>query len=397
MQNFDLQALEDFEAQLYKGEIASEDLDGDELDDSDEGVIRSFVIPAALHNTRIDVAVATLLPELSRSMCSRLVSDGRVHISSSGKRELVVRKSHKVCESDELDVIVSAEPPPFEILPQALPLDILFEDEHMIVINKAAGMVVHPAAGNWDGTVVNALAFHLRTSAFGHGEFAGLSEGEGAPMRPGIVHRLDKGTTGVLVVAKTALSLARLSKAFADRQAKKTYVAITVGNPGNSVTIDKPVGRHPIHRQRMRVVPDPHPRGTHGATLTDSSLVNAAKGRQAVSHVDTIAFDGRLALVKVMIDTGRTHQIRVHLQDRRTPIYGDDVYGIDGWNKQLSKQRGTVRPLLHAYELELDHPTTGERMTFRAPLPEDMAEIARAVYPEVVNSCSELFAAKESQ
>ena len=290
----------------------------------------------------------------------------------------------------------------------------------MIVINKSAGMVVHPAAGNWDGTVVNALAHYLAyKSPYGTGEFVGSdgkvssktaddikidgTDGEASTFRPGVVHRLDKGTTGVLVLAKSKNALAILSEAFANRQVKKTYVAITVGNPGKRVVIDKPIGRHPLHRQKMRVVPEtsnrdrimsPYDRMVSvGVDSSNSRPVPnslSKSGRRALSLVDTLHFDGKLSMVQVRIETGRTHQIRVHLQDRTTPIYGDDVYGLKDWNQRLKKSHGIDRPLLHAYRLELEHPITKERMVFVAPLADDMLRIATAIWPDGPKE-SELF------
>ncbi|KAL3924305.1 MAG: hypothetical protein SGARI_006056, partial [Bacillariaceae sp.] len=234
------------------------------------------------------------------------------------------------------------------------------------------------------------------------------ADGETATVsfRPGIVHRLDKGTTGILVVAKTTQALTKLSEAFAQRTVKKTYLAITVGNPGKRVTIDKPIGRHPIHRQRMRVVPDPHRKDSSGMTPQERKrlrMVTAVvesrdpskagsvtmpkqslsqSGRRALSYVDTLAFDSKLSLARVRIETGRTHQIRVHLQDRHTPIYGDDIYGIADWNKRLKKTLGIERPLLHAYRLELTHPITDEPMVFEAPMADDMQSLARNIWKE---------------
>jgi 23S rRNA pseudouridine1911/1915/1917 synthase len=166
------------------------------------------------------------------------------------------------------------------------------------------------------------------------------------------------------------------------------HVWKTVGNPGKQVAIDKPIGRHPIHRQRMRVVPDPHRKDSSGVAPKDripsisSSSSYSKAGRRALSYVDTIAFDGKLSLVQVRIETGRTHQIRVHLQDRKTPIYGDDVYGIADWNKRLVKSNGIQRPLLHAYRLELEHPITREKMVFEAPMAEDMSMISMGIWQE---------------
>jgi 23S rRNA pseudouridine1911/1915/1917 synthase len=412
---FDLEAVEAFETQMDLDESISEK--GTETDDGDEAMvdelfedqdtsdgIQEFVVPPELHNKRIDAVIASLIPALSRSACGTLVADGQVQ---DGDEKVLNRKSHKVAAGTTLRVAIPRDEKPLEIVPENLPLDIIYEDGHMIVLNKAAGMVVHPAAGNWDGTVVNALAYYLSTSPHGSGDFMGKdadsslpvskddptgAEAETNSFRPGIVHRLDKGTTGVLVVAKTSQALATLSAAFAARTTKKTYVAITVGNPGKKVVIDKPIGRHPINRQRMRVVPDPHRKDSSGTAPKDRmSTTMLAKGRRALSFVDTLAFDSKLALVQVGIETGRTHQIRVHLQDRHTPIYGDDVYGIADWNKRLLKAHGIQRPLLHAYRLEVDHPVTGERMTFVAPMADDMKKLSKNIWPTGPEESPEIF------
>ena len=267
----------------------------------------------------------------------------------------------------------------------------------------------HPAAGNWDGTVVNALAYYLMNeSPFGLGDFftshaseTVVTNDEDIPLdndmnqndavtnsisslRPGIVHRLDKGTSGVLIVAKTSSALATLSEAFANRKVKKQYLAVTIGNPGADQWINKPIGRHPLHRQKMRVVPDPSPSmSTRGqARLAgDNSKSIVKRGRPALSHIHTIHHDGKLSVVQVEIATGRTHQIRVHLQDHGTPIYGDDVYGLTDWTKALSLQRGITRPLLHAQKLQIDHPVTGEQMVFEAQVADDMMDVITAIWP----------------
>mmetsp|Transcript_9416 Transcript_9416/g.21231 ORF Transcript_9416/g.21231 Transcript_9416/m.21231 type:complete len:479 (-) Transcript_9416:870-2306(-) len=394
---FDLDSIEAFESELEKSLIVEDNESG--LDDEEYGVEgvagsdlkkKTFEVSAESVGKRIDAAIAMWQPDLSRSACGNLIADGHVAlVSSDGKRlELITRKAFKMEAGQLIEVCFPDQKQPTEIIPQDIPLDILYEDDHMIVINKAAHMVVHPAAGNWDGTLVNALAFYLtEKSPFGGGDFhndkspngsdsGGLDEtGEETYFRPGVVHRLDKGTTGVIVVSKTNEALTALSEAFAQRRVKKTYLAITVGNPGKHAVIDKPIERHPIHRQRMRVVPDPH-RNSGGV-----DPLAPQRGRRALSIADTIAFDGKLSLVRVRIETGRTHQIRVHLQDRRTPIYGDDTYGLTDWNKRLAKTQGIERTLLHAYTLEIDHPITGERMAFRAPLPDDMRRVATAICP----------------
>ena len=415
IESFDLEAIEAFESTLEQ-EADDSGEDDDILNAMPGDDVRLYEITGALHNKRIDAAIAALEPDYSRSFCGNLVSDKRVVVVDGEEREMVDRKAYKVQKGQSLEVSFPVEEKTTTVVAQNLPLDILYEDEHMIVLNKAAHMVVHPAAGNWDGTVVNALAYYLANeSPYGSGEFINENgevrdellsrtdvdvegtDGEVVSFRPGIVHRLDKGTTGVLVVAKTTQALALLSAAFANRDVRKTYLAVTVGNPGK-VTIDKPIGRHPIHRQRMRVVPDPHQRDSSGKSprlrmLEQENLPPSSvrTGRRAVSHVNNIVFDGKLALVQVGIETGRTHQIRVHLQDRHTPIYGDDIYGLTDWNKRLIKSHQIERPLLHAYRLELMHPVSGEAMTFVAPMPEDMQTIVKTIEPDAPTKLPKLF------
>jgi 23S rRNA pseudouridine1911/1915/1917 synthase len=417
--NFDLDAIEKFEEELNAqpvvlevDEVVDDDLDEFVSNNDGENTL-SFVVEKEFNNKRIDAVIAAAQPKISRSLAGTLLTDGLVRlVREDGKLEVLNRKAFKVETGMSLQVQLPTEEKPSEIEPQKLPLTILFEDEHMVVLNKASDMVVHPAAGNWDGTVVNALAYYLANdSPYGSGEFVGGdgivqadenaegidvdgTDGEATSFRPGIVHRLDKGTTGVLVVAKTRASLAALSESFKSRKVKKTYLALTVGNPGRRVKIDRPIGRHPIHRQRMRVVPDPHKKNSGGFAPKDRMADGRSPsqvGRRALSFVDTISFDGKLSLVQVRIETGRTHQIRVHLQDRHTPVYGDDVYGLADWNKRLSKVHKIERPLLHAYTLEIDHPITGERMQFRAPMAEDMDRITRAIWPQGEEERPDLF------
>lgn len=415
--NFDLDAIEAFETKLdLEDSIISADGSEEETDSegpaSGDGNVKSddvkkFIITPELNGERIDTAIAAFTTDMSRSQCGGLIKGGMVSVNDV----VIKRKSQKVARGDVLTVLHQTIDRPKDIIAEDLPLDIIFEDEYMVVINKAAGMVVHPAAGNWDGTVVNALAHYLsKVTQLGSGDFIqsdgnvaseqgeGVdvegTDGETAFLRPGIVHRLDKGTTGVLVVAKTHVALAALSEAFALRKMKKTYVAITVGNPGKRVVIDKPIGRHPVHRQRMRVVPNPNARNSRNRVSGGQSSEDrtpAQQGRRALSFVDSLAFDGKLSVVQVRIETGRTHQIRVHLQDRHTPIYGDDVYGLSDWNKRLSKTHGVERPLLHAQRLELDHPITGEPMVLTARMADDMIRTADAIWPQGRDERPDLF------
>jgi len=412
--NFDLEAIYSYEAEL---ENQATDEDGTSHDTGKDGWfqeqdgISMYTVPSTMNNKRIDAILSSLQPELSRSQWGSCVADGKVAIVVNGQTTVITRKSHKLMQGDIIYARQKDEEKPTDIVPEDLPLDILYEDEHMIILNKAAGMVVHPAAGNWNGTVVNALAYYLAyKSPFGSGEFIGDDgtvnteegklddDGETIAFRPGIVHRLDKGTTGVLVVAKTKASLAALSEAFAKRTLKKTYIAITVGNPGKRVVINKPIGRHPLYRQKMRVVPNPGKMGNNQVVsyqpvqqLPEKGKSAAQIGRNALSYVDTRAFDGKISVAQVRIETGRTHQIRVHLQDRGTPVYGDDVYGLKDWNKRLSKTHKIERPLLHAFRLELHHPISGEKMVIRAPLAEDMKQVTTAIWPQGHTEMADLF------
>eukprot|EP00986_Skeletonema_menzelii_P003906 scaffold1275_cov154-Skeletonema_menzelii.AAC.7 len=345
---------------------------------------------------------APISPELIEQYCSPI--ERKSHILEANSILVYPSRQSLLTTSSAAMALLSNSMPPTEIIPQNIPLDILYEDEYMIVLNKAAGMVVHPAAGNWDCTVVNALAHYLMNeSPYGSGEYFTKDrentqndnedfDGEElnddddnmndsvtnsiSMLRPGIVHRLDKGTTGVLVVAKTRTALAKLSEAFANRRVKKQYIAVAIGHTGEDQWIDKPIGRHPLHRQRMRVVPDASPMKQIRLSATPKK-----QGRPAQSYVQTLHHDGKLSIVQVQIATGRTHQIRVHLQDHGTPIYGDDVYGFSDWNKALSSRRGITRPLLHAKRLEINHPITGEKMVFEAEPANDMKGVMNAILP----------------
>ena len=420
---FDLDAIEDFEAELelqrkQENEIGNESKEEDDavFFESESENMNIFEVPSELHNKRIDSILFKLDPTTSRSRYGTLIADGMVAISSPNEKPTVsTRKSLKLNQGTTIHVKNEIEEKPTEILAQDLPLDIVYEDDHMVVLNKAAGMVVHPAVGNWNGTVVNALAYYLANkSPFGSGDFIENdgkiksengaeididgTDGEAIFFRPGIVHRLDKGTTGLLVVAKTRDALSALSEAFAARKVKKTYVAVTVGNPGKRVVIDKPIGRHPVNRQRMRVVPDPTKMNSSGMAQKERIAMGLASGRSAavvgrnaLSFIDTLAFDGKLSVAQVRIETGRTHQIRVHLQDRTTPIFGDDTYGFADWNKRLTKSHRIQRPLLHAFRLELNHPITGQRIVFRAPMADDMMDVASGIWPDGKDERSDLF------
>lgn len=277
---------------------------------------------------RLDQILAKRFKErYSRTYFQKLIESNLVLVN--GKP---AKKRLRPALDDEIEVEFTQDPI-VDILPENIPLSILYEDEDILVVNKQAGLVLHPAPGNWTGTFVNALVYHCRS----------LENEEG--LRPGIVHRLDKDTTGVLIAAKNSYAQSKLIESFSQREVGKVYLAIAVGNPGNQ-QINAPIGRHPHFRQKMAVV---------------------EKGRNAETSVETLLSKGKLSFVKVKIKTGRTHQIRVHLSFIGTPVLGDSLYGSKGVNESLKAKR----QMLHASELEIIHPRTLEKMIFHAPPPED--------------------------
>lgn len=255
-----------------------------------------------------------------------------------------VKKRIKPEVGDEVE-IEFALTPEISLEPENIPLDILYEDEMLLAVNKPVGMVIHPAPGHWSGTFVNALLFHCQ-------QLKNLNES----LRPGIVHRLDKETSGVLIAAKTTIMQQKLVELFASRQIYKEYLAICIGNPGEG-EINAPIGRHPVHRKQMAVIPT---------------------GKTAISFYQTLATNGKLSIVKVIIATGRTHQIRVHLKLRGTPVLGDSIYG----NNQINKQYGVSHQLLHAAVVRFVHPVTGVELEFRARPSEEMQKNLSKIDPQ---------------
>lgn len=273
---------------------------------------------------RLDQYLRSAFPEHSRNYFHYLIEEGLVQLNGRP-----VKKRELVKEGDSI-TLTFRRAPLLDLTPQNIPLEILFEDEDMIAINKPIGMVVHPAPGNPDRTLVNALLYHCKS----------LPENE---ERPGIVHRLDKETSGVIIAAKTLRAQVKLSELFSERKIEKSYLAVTLGNPGER-TISAPIGRHHIKREMM--------------------CVKKEGGKEAISVVKTLAFKEGLAFVEVEILTGRTHQIRVHLKSINVPILGDPLYGVQKFN--------VTRPLLHAHTLAFIHPFTGEKIKLCAPLPADL-------------------------
>ncbi|HEY7476224.1 MAG TPA: RluA family pseudouridine synthase [Vicinamibacterales bacterium] len=293
---------------------------------------------------RLDHFLARQLPQLSRSQIQRLIKDGRVQVTGGRPKPSLL-----VWDGLSADVSVP-EARPLDLQPEALPLSILHDDPSLVVIDKPAGMVVHPAAGHRTGTVVHALLHHV----------GGLS-GIGGTERPGIVHRLDRGTSGVMVIAKDDETHRALARQFHDRKVEKEYLALVWGRMTAGTSIDLPVGRHPRQRQKMST--------------------RSPRGRAALSRIIEAEFLAGVTLVRVGIATGRTHQIRVHLADAGHAVAGDSLYG--GVRRRLPPRLAGVarleRPFLHAARLEFTHPKTGRRMSFEAPLPADLAAVLTAL------------------
>ena len=293
---------------------------------------------------RLDHCLTAVLPERSRSQIQRLIRDGHVRLN-----ERLVRASHAVHTGDVIDLEIPA-PVPSTPVSEALPISIVHDDPDLVVVDKPAGMVVHPAVGHAGGTLVNALLHHV----------TGLS-GIGGEQRPGIVHRLDRGTSGVMVVAKHDAAHAELSRQFADREVEKEYVVLVWGLLKTGRRIDAPLGRDPVNRQKMST--------------------RARRARSAVTRVTGTERLRGLTLATIAIATGRQHQIRVHLNSIGHPVVGDAIYG--GVRRHLAADHrvlGTLdRPFLHAYRLAFTHPRDGRRVEFTAALPDDLQTIIDAL------------------
>ena len=299
----------------------------------------TFTVEQSMPLIRLDTFLRTKFPEVSRETFKRLVAEGQVRVNGRG-----VKPTHHP-HLGEVIVITWPQARPAESLPEDIPLDILFEDADLLVLNKPPGLVVHPAAGNEEHTLVNALLHHC----------AGQLSGIGGVARPGIVHRLDKDTSGCLVVAKNDETHLALSEQFAGRSVKKIYHAILCGElPQASGDIREAIARHPSHRKRM--------------TVTDGS------GREAWTSFRIIERLQHATLVEAQLHTGRTHQIRVHFQHLGFPVAGDATYG-SRQNVRLKELTNFAAPrqMLHAHTLEFTHPRRSERKLFTAPWPEDFA------------------------
>jgi 23S rRNA pseudouridine1911/1915/1917 synthase len=312
-----------------------------------------FTADAGQSALRIDKFLSVRIENTSRTRIQNAANAGNIFVNN-----LPVKPNYKVKPGDIVQVVLPSPPKEIELIPQDIPLNIVYEDDDVIVVNKKAGMVVHPAYGNYTGTLVNALMWHFK-------DLPMFQTGE---LRPGLVHRIDKDTSGILVMAKNEISLNRLSKQFYERTTDRKYIALIWGTPDPAEgTITGNVGRNIIDRKIMQVFPD------------------GKQGKPAITHYRVIEDLGYISIVECKLETGRTHQIRVHFSFIKHPLFNDDEYGGDRILKgtTFSKYQQFVkncfkilpRQALHAKSLSFDHPITGKRMSFDSELPADMKQV----------------------
>ena len=288
-----------------------------------------LILTADQAGERVDVFLSRSIETMTRSAAAKLLEEGAVLL-----RGKPVKKNYKMSVGDELEITLP-EPEPVVAVPQNIPLDVVYEDEDVIVVNKPVGMVVHPAAGHPDGTLVNALLYHCGNSL----------SGINGQLRPGIVHRIDRDTSGLIISAKNDLAHQRLADQLQDHSLYREYEAVCVGNlKGDTGTIDAPIGRHPVDRKKM--------------------AIDHKNGRDAVTHYTVLARYSGFTHIQCRLETGRTHQIRVHMASTGHPLLGDIVYG------SKKPYPGLAGQCLHARKLSFVHPRSGEPMTVECPLPD---------------------------
>lgn len=311
-------------------------------------------IDEQLAGKRLDACLSGVEPFLSRAQVQRAIEQKRVSVNNTSKKA-----SYKLKSGDIIVFQPEEISAPAETEPENIPVDILFQDSYVVVVNKPAGMVVHPGCGNYRGTLVSSLLYHCR-------DLSGI----GGKLRPGIVHRLDKGTSGVMVAAKNDLAHIELSHQFKAHSVFRQYKTLVFGTPhARSGTIDLPIGRDPANRQKMST--------------------RARISKQAVTRWRAMEYFDGLTLMEATLETGRTHQVRVHLSSIGHPVAGDSQYGASGKIKQLSSKqtadliKGVKRPLLHAGILEFLHPATKAPMCFEVPVPEDFSHVLKQLRQEI--------------
>ncbi|MCQ2546042.1 MAG: RluA family pseudouridine synthase [Clostridia bacterium] len=304
-----------------------------------------FNITEETKGTRLDLVLSAGLENYSRSFLQKLFEAGNIRVNGEICRE----KKHK-CDLGDMVEIAIPEPEVLKVEAEDIPLDIIYEDDELIVVNKPAGMVVHPAPGNYRGTLVNALMHHCGDN---------LSSINGV-IRPGIVHRIDKDTSGILMVAKTDRAHSSLSQQLAEHSISRKYRAIVYSNiKEDEGTIDEPIGRDPMNRLKNAVIHEGAP-GSAGA-------------RNAVTHYRVLERFGNFTLIEAALETGRTHQIRVHMSYIKHPLLGDELYG------PAKNKVGAKRQMLHAGLLGFVHPVTGEYMEFSCPPPDDFEKVLNSL------------------
>lgn len=300
-------------------------------DDYSACQVHQLIVPVDVAGRRLDQVLAQLLPEHSRNRLQAWIRMGRVAVDGVVRDE----PKHKLLGGEHLRVEASEAEQANAGKPEDIPLAVVYEDDSLIVIDKPAGLVVHPGSGNWSGTLMNALLHHVPQLA--------------AVPRAGIVHRLDKETSGLLVVAKTLQAQTHLVRQLQARTAKRLYLAVVLGNLERAGQVEAPIGRHPVQRTKMAVV---------------------AGGKPALTHYRVLEQFNQCTLIECVLETGRTHQIRVHMASIKHPLLGDPVYG-----RQHALLPPFGRQALHAFRLGLIHPVRGSTMSWESPLPEDMRQL----------------------
>jgi 23S rRNA pseudouridine1911/1915/1917 synthase len=313
---------------------------------------KEFKVPIELGGHRIDSVIQSLLPEYSRTRIQKWIKEGYVKVDS-----LSINPKKKILGGEWIEIQIQPEEQSQQFEPENIPLDIIFEDDHILVINKPSGLVVHPAAGNWSGTLLNGLLHYLPFS-------------KGLP-RAGIVHRLDKNTTGLMVIAKDEVSQNHLVRQLQSKKVKREYRAIVWGQVWKNKSISQPIGRHPRVRVKM--------------------AVNKINGKDSITHYEVLERFGMNSYLRCNLETGRTHQIRVHMQFNESPIVGDPVYGLKKIipTKSMSPnlKKATLefdRQALHAIALGLIHPFTHEPMRWEVDLPADMKSLLDIIRKEAI-------------
>lgn len=332
-----------------------EDLGGEFLEEEEIVLFEHYkiLIDKGQAPVRIDRFLTDKLAHATRNKVQNAIAAGNVQINGKA-----TKPNYKLKPGDQVTVLMEEPRKDFEVVPEEIPLEIVFEDEDLLIVNKPAGMVVHPAHGNWTGTLVNALAFY----------FNQLPELPGNSGRPGLVHRIDKDTSGLLVIAKSERAMTDLARQFFDHSIERTYLGLVWGEPAEERgTINAPIGRSPKNRKVME------------------TFIDGSQGKEAITHWKIIKKLRYVSLIQCNLETGRTHQIRAHMKFLGHPLFNDAVYGGDKIRKgtQFSKYKTFVhncfelipRQALHAQSLGFVHPVSREHLYFEAPLPTDMEEV----------------------